>query len=266
MTKHFSEQVGKTTDGMANALEQPTQKGGKWYDMTAANVFERNLGGDLRVCVKFGAWGGEAKPEYFYACFINEDLLWRADVGDLGTVAPNSYSIANCRRAGSHQEQPVFIADVQTVYHGQHGVARNALLIWLLRDDPPKGRAADSLYLSTRHRLFEFFAIPTYRELMRVEPALTSSFDQRTDEVVETASKMMNDLSRSNADSEWDFVFEIGLENILRGIVFERTGDAIRCRIANKELVDHGVEIVDTFFGPIQLAFDAAFSKLQVHD
>lgn len=181
-------------------------------------------------------WGAEG---YF-------DALERSDkMGGKFTLLKGNI-LADFGRGDKQYQEPVFIYNVEFVDGHEDMLVRGGAIIGLYGLYECCSTLTDALYLSLANGIFETICVPTYGESkVSISSIPFIVIDQSDDHVIKARSKLMDDLTRKDRESDW-WWGSIPLKNIFRAIEIHASYDTIRAWIIVQELVDLGIEIAET--------------------
>lgn len=261
--KNLVKFINKTSYEFCSVTDHQLQGGSNWHKFPVSNLFKRYVKGEICLCIKLRNRAIKGEGEYLRAFFGINNTAWGAEdhferldrtnakAGKFTFLDSNGF--VDSRGCDEQYQEPMFINDVEFMDGSENMLVRRGAIVGLYGLYECCGTIADALYFSPTNGIFEFIWVPTHGEpkiSLGDIPVIVT--DQRYNQVIEARSKLMDNLTRKDGESDW-WWGAIPLKNIFCAIEIHSSDDTIRARITNKELVNLGIEIAETFFGPTNL-------------
>ncbi|MVF11860.1 hypothetical protein FT643_06840 [Ketobacter sp. MCCC 1A13808] len=237
-----------------------------WHDLSRAWLLHRYLAGEICVYVQIRLGVLDPDGEVIRGFFKYQRFHHPVDVCDydrrsrLVIRCPDPHFLTHYCALANNDEKPVFVSNVELSNDVERVVIRRGMVIGLCSLYERGDNFGDALYFSPATGIYEFISVATNGEFkpphrfVRNWPLLRD--DKRNDKVIKAGSKVMDDFPGYDGKAI-RAMSGISLEDILGAVEIHASNNMIRARIACQELVNLGVEVRNTFFGPLNLRVDS---------
>ena len=238
-----------------DALTQVQKDWDNRFTFERPDLLKRYLDGRINVYLAIGVQGlpEQINPVSLYAILDSPREAAGGRRGQLGSkvgFGTNRDGVAEDQSVGDHDQQPVFVCNVEIMDNLQNRIGRVRRPVWLHSFYKGPRRAGDTLYYSVLHGPFKF--------LRRIANGKNDPFGVRysvlagecPNDVIETRSKLMGDLASKDRNSQRDRRSQ-DLESV--SATFRLTLSDDRIIAAVQESGDLTIEITDLLVGPLDL-------------
>lgn len=222
-------------------------------------LIERYYKGEICFHVCFRIEFSELNCEDFCAVFCGPEAVGfgrRGHPNHLGGITLSAVyveGVAKQDRVAHDQQESVLVGVAEAIENGQGVKSRFNFPVRLNRINEGAGAPGDALYFSPLTGFFKFLRGVADWE-MQLGRRIGVPFDgQRPNQVIEAASKMVDDFSGQDREPEWDRpIAECG-KRVCSLLVIELTDDSIRLRLRAAPSLDFKFQVLDILVGPFNL-------------
>lgn len=198
----------------------------------------------------------ESEPQDFYAVFIGPNVpIWR--IGDdfdvlrlQSFVRINTNGISQDNDIGNNQQKLMFVSDIEFMKNGQRVPLRGHCMAWLESSKVIPNPYIQSLYLRCAETRFELIDGPANRKIGVLFGGVPVR-NERPHQMIETGSKLIEDLTCDNSEWERRSRWSSRGESIFTAISVFITRRTVLVRLTKP--LDFDVEVADVMIGPLNL-------------
>jgi len=161
--------------------------------------------------------------------------------------------LSESNSATDDKQQTVFVGVIPLTKQMERGSARVRSCVRLYRPDEMFSGHRNALYRSAMTGFFEFFGRGANGKLVAPRWSAVLFFDQCADQVVQAGPKLIDDFSDQDSEAVGHGKLPKSYEDVISTLVLELADNAIWAGIREKEGANFTVEILDVFFGPLNL-------------
>jgi hypothetical protein len=228
------------------------------FTLERPDLLKRYLDGRINVHLEFGAWSTAKRDPVSLYSILDSPLIptrsgarkFNAESGVRTVIFGDIDALAQHQNVSHHDKQPMFVCEVEVMDYLQNRIGRIRRRIRLQSLDQRSLGTRDALYYSVTHSLFKLFRSLADREvnpLIVGEAVLTG---ERPNNVIESGSEMVNNLSSNDGKSQWDRRPQ-DFEGISVTFWLALANDGISATV--KESRNCNIEMTDLLFGPLNL-------------
>lgn len=227
-----------------------------------SNILKRYLRKELCICIKIRVRFLQADSEDFYAIVSNSVESGWGQIDDrrdscVGRgfilVGTDMNMMRDGKRATNHEQQSMLVGVVPFAKQVQRGRGCVRSIIGLYRLDDFLCGVRNAVYQSSRTGLFEFFARGADGELMSPRWSAALFFNESANQMVQAGSKLVEDFPDQDREPIRDSKFAKSYKDVVSSLILELADNAIWVGVGENKFADFTVEILDAFFGPLNL-------------
>jgi len=269
-SENFSKLVFERTDNPPRELQHLSKQRNK-RSVRTGFVWNLNdyLSGRFSICLEARIWLSKDNSHQFYTVFSHRTgLLLGEDAVDNGTrvlttngrrsVSVNCDLMHQADAARRDKQQSVLVPIVHLMKGPQRRFFGHlADNVRLYREDEIGRGRGDRLFQSALTGFFVFFLVDADGKCG--VPSWFTPYvldDKRVGEVIQRGTQLVNDFPSENREANGNVQFAPYRKDILRGIRLELSDYGVRGLVIPQEGLDLSIELVDIFFGPLDLGGD----------